>query len=179
MCSYCPTSSSLRRSTAVMWNSWPISASLRIPRLFKTHGRARSRSGADTINRVFRSAGSLLSLFLFYVAILAMYAVLSACNSSRIETDGLESPPRLHFDTFPQAMLALFTVSTGEGWTELMFHDIQITKAAIPFYITFFILVNYIKLQSRHRPCSKIWNCATWKRRSCNRKSWSRGRCDA
>ena len=132
-------------SAAVMWNRGVNLTSLRIPRLFKTHGRARSRSGADTINRVFRSAGSLLSLFLFYVAILAMYAVLGMQLFAN-RNDGLESPPRLHFDTFPQAMLALFTVSTGEGWTELMFHDIQITKAAIPFYITFFILVNYIVL---------------------------------
>ena len=132
-------------SAAVMWNRGVNLTSLRIPRLFTTHGRARSRSGADTINRVFRSAGSLLSLFLFYVAILAMYAVLGMQLFAN-RNDGLESPPRLHFDTFPQAMLALFTVSTGEGWTELMFHDIQITKAAIPFYITFFILVNYIVL---------------------------------
>ena len=53
-------------------------------------------------------------------------------------------------------MLALFTVSTGEGWTELMFHDIQITKAAIPFYITFFILVNYIVFNCHRRRARKF-----------------------
>ena len=132
-------------SATVMWGKGMNLTSLRIPRLFKTFGPAKSRAGVDTINRVFKSLGSLLSLFLFYVAILAMYAVLGMQLFANRDA-GLEDTPRLHYNTFPQAMLALFVASTGEGWTDLMFHGVQITKAAIPFYISFFVLVNYIVL---------------------------------
>ena len=132
-------------SATVMWGKGMNLTSLRIPRLFKTFGPAKSQTGVDTINRVFKSLGSLLSLFLFYVAILAMYAVLGMQLFANRDA-GLEDMPRLHYNTFPQAMLALFVASTGEGWTDLMFHGVQITNAAIPFYISFFVLVNYIVL---------------------------------
>lgn len=132
-------------SAMVIWGKGMNLTSLRIPRLFKTFGAAKPRSGADTIHRVFRSLGSLFSLFLFYVAVLAMYAVLGMQLFANRGVSG-DDAPRLNYDTFPQAMLAVFVTSTGEGWTELMYHGVQITEAAIPFYISFFILVNYIIL---------------------------------
>ena len=131
-------------SAMVMWEKGINLTPLRIPRLFKSFEQSRRRS-RDTITRVFRSLGALFSLFLFYSVILAMYAVLGMqlfANQHGLTEDA----PRLNYDTFPKAMLTLFTASTGEGWTDLMFHGILITKAAIPFYITFFILVNYIVL---------------------------------
>lgn len=132
-------------SAMVIWGKGMNMTSLRILGLFTSVGASKSRSGAETIHRVFRSLGSLLSLFLFYAAILAMYAVLGMQLFAN-RSAGFEDAPRLNYDTFPQAMLTVFVTSTGEGWTELMFHGLQITKAAIPFYISFFILVNYIIL---------------------------------
>jgi len=131
-------------SAMVMWNKGINLTPLRIPRLFRTFDRS-PRRGKDTINRVFRSLGSLFSLFLFYTVILAMYAVLGMQLFVN-RGDALKDAPRLNYDTFPKAMLTLFAVSTGEGWTSLMFHEILISTAAIPFYITFLILVNYIVL---------------------------------
>ena len=132
-------------SAMVIWGRGMNLTSLRILRLFTSVSASKSHTGADTIHRVFRSLGSLFSLFLFYVAILAMYAVLGMQLFAN-RSAGFEDAPRLNYDTFPQAMLTVFVTSTGEGWTELMFHGLQITKAAIPFYISHFILVNYIIL---------------------------------
>ena len=87
-------------SATVMWGKGMNLTSLRIPRLFKTFGPAKSQTGVDTINRVFKSLGSLLSLFLFYVAILAMYAVLGmqlfANRDAGLER---EAPPKFVIST--------------------------------------------------------------------------------
>ena len=49
--------------------------------------------------------------------------------------------PRENFDTFPQAMLTMFTVSTGEGWTDLLYNAMRIEPRTTPaFFVVFFIV---------------------------------------
>jgi len=42
--------------------------------------------------------------------------------------------------------LAIFTVSTGEGWVAMLYHYRRVTWLATPYFVTFYVLVNYVIL---------------------------------
>ena len=132
-------------SAMTIWGMGVNLSPFRILRLFMKDGGMKKKGGFDVIARVFRSMGSLASLLLFYVATLAMYAVFGMQIFARRDAEFADTP-RLNYDTFPQAMLTLFVTSTGEGWTDMMYHGVRVTPVAIPYYITFFVLVNYVIL---------------------------------
>jgi len=132
-------------SAMTIWGVGVNLSPFRILRLFIKDDGTKKKGGFDVIARVFRSMGSLVSLLLFYVATLAMYAVFGMQLFARRDAE-FEDAPRLNYDTFPQAMLTLFVTSTGEGWTDMMYHGVRVTPVAIPYYITFFVLVNYVIL---------------------------------
>ena len=121
----------------------------------------RSSSGGenDTLARVFRSFGTMLSLLCFYGVVLAAYALLGMQLFPKYATDALKKRdddanidnvtvpyPRENFETYPNALLAIFTVSTGEGWVAMLYHFRRVTWLATPYFVSFFVLVNYVVL---------------------------------
>ena len=99
---------------------------------------------------MFASSGALASLAGFYVALSAAFALLGMqLYGGRWEDVPPDEPsmPRENFDTFPDAMLTMFAVSTGEGWTNLLYNAMRLEpRATPPFLIVFFVLVNYVLL---------------------------------
>ena len=124
-----------------------------------TTSRTSSGNGNDTLARVFKSLGTMLSLLCFYGVVLATYALLGMQLFPKYATDALrrrdikansDSPtieyPRENFETYPNALLAIFTVSTGEGWVAMLYHYRRVTWLATPYFVTFYVLVNYVIL---------------------------------
>ncbi len=113
-------------------------------------GRIHRRASGDVLRRVFASSGALASLAGFYVALSAAFALLGMqLYGGRWEDVPPDEPsmPRENFDTFPDAMLTMFAVSTGEGWTNLLYNAMRLEpRATPPFLIVFFVLVNYVLL---------------------------------
>ena len=124
-----------------------------------TTTRSSSGGGNDTLARVFRSFGTMLSLLCFYGVVLAAYALLGMQLFPKYATDALKKRdddanidnvtvpyPRENFETYPNALLAIFTVSTGEGWVAMLYHFRRVTWLATPYFVSFFVLVNYVVL---------------------------------
>ena len=113
-------------------------------------GPIHRRASGDVLRRVFASSGALASLAGFYVALSAAFALLGMqLYGGRWEDVPPDEPsmPRENFDTFPDAMLTMFAVSTGEGWTNLLYNAMRLEpRATPPFLIVFFVLVNYVLL---------------------------------
>ena len=116
-----------------------------------------SGSSNDTLARVFKSLGTMLSLLCFYGVVLASYAVLGMQLFPKYATDVLKKydsenepnsseSPRENFETYPNALLAIFTISTGDGWVSMLYHYRRVTWLATPYFITFYVLVNYVVL---------------------------------
>jgi hypothetical protein len=104
----------------------------------------------DTLMQVFASLGSLLSLAGFYAVLSAAFALLGMqIYGGRWNDVDPRGPamPRENFDSFAEAMLTMFTVSTGEGWTDLLYNAMRLEPWITPaFFIVFFVLVNYVLL---------------------------------
>ena len=101
----------------------------------------------------------MLSLLCFYGVVLAAYALLGMQLFPKYATDALKKRdddanidnvtfpyPRENFETYPNALLAIFTVSTGEGWVAMLYHFRRVTWLATPYFVSFFVLVNYVVL---------------------------------
>ena len=138
----------------------PVSSMANSPSRTRTTGAvAASSAGAaalrethctrkDTLTQVLSSLGSLLPLAGFYALLLSAFALLGM-QAYGGRWNEVEDPimPRENFDTFPQAMLTMFTVSTGEGWTRLLYNAMRLEPWFTPvFFIIFVILVNYVLL---------------------------------
>lgn len=121
--------------------------------------RVKRNGSNDTLARIFKSLGTMLSLLCFYGVMLASYALLGVQLFPKYATDALKRRddeagidastfkyPRENFETYPKALLAMFTVSTGEGWVAMLYHYQRVTWLATPYFVTFFALVNYVVL---------------------------------
>ena len=97
--------------------------------------RVKRNGSNDTLARIFKSLGTMLSLLCFYGVMLASYALLGMQLFPKYATDALKRRddeagidastfkyPRENFETYPKALLAMFTVSTGEGWVAMLYH---------------------------------------------------------
>ena len=121
--------------------------------------RVKRNGSNDTLARIFKSLGTMLSLLCFYGVMLASYALLGMQLFPKYATDALKRRddeagidastfkyPRENFETYPKALLAMFTVSTGEGWVAMLYHYQRVTWLMTPYFVTFFALVNYVVL---------------------------------
>ena len=128
-----------------------------------TTTRSSSGGGNDTLARVFRSFGTMLSLLCFYGVVLAAYALLGMQLFPKYATDALKKRdddaniddltvpyPRENFETYPNALLAIFTVSTGEGWVAMLYHFRRVTWLATPYFVSF-SFSSIRRLGSHHR----------------------------
>eukprot|EP00736_Rhodelphis_marinus_P006678 Rmarinus@m.195 len=102
------------------------------------------RSLIDTVLQSFTSIvnfSGLLGLFLFIYALVGM-----SLYGGEFYVDG--EVPRENFDDFLSSFTAIFQLLTGENWNEMMYLGIDccMTLPAVVFYVSFFILGNYILL---------------------------------
>eukprot|EP00899_Mesostigma_viride_P019380 jgi/Mesvir1/27443/Mv07229-RA.2 len=106
---------------------------LRVVRIFRLVPRARGlRTLFQTL--VFSlpalvNVGSVLSLFFFIFSIMGMNLFGQIKHGDYVTRHA-------NFETFPNAMLLLFRMSTGENWNGVM-HDCMITRACIQVYPPF------------------------------------------
>ena len=129
-----------------------------------TTTRSSSGGGNDTLARVFRSFGTMLSLLCFYGVVLAAYALLGMQLFPKYATDALKKRdddanidnltvpyPRENFETYPNALLAIFTVSTGEGWVAMLYHFRRVHLARDAVFRLLFRSRQLRRLESHHR----------------------------
>jgi len=58
-----------------------------------------------------------------------------------------DEPPPVKFSTFPDAMLSLFQVITGEGWVDIMHSAMEGSRSAAPaYFISYYVVVNFVLL---------------------------------
>jgi hypothetical protein len=127
--------------------------SLQAARVFRVvQGFAPLRRLFSTAFRRAEAVADLVGLLALLTAVggLAFSQIFGA--QVRSVPEGVSLPePRLLFDTFPQAMLTLFVITTGENWPSVM-ENIQIagtpTAKALSFLIIIWLfLMNWIILQ--------------------------------
>lgn len=104
---------------------------------------------ASLLNSVRSIASLLLLLFLFIVifSLLGMQVFGGKFNFSE------HRPRRSNFDNFPQALISVFQILTGEEWTSIMYNGIMAYGGpVIPgilvaiYFIVLFVCGNYILL---------------------------------
>ncbi|XP_004685306.1 PREDICTED: voltage-dependent L-type calcium channel subunit alpha-1S [Condylura cristata] len=124
---------------------------IRLLRLFKItkYWTSLSNLVASLLNSVRSIASLLLLLFLFIV----IFALLGMqLFGGRYDFEDTEER-RSNFDTFPQALISVFQVLTGEDWTSVMYNGIMAYGGpSYPgvlvciYFIILFICGNYILL---------------------------------
>ena len=91
----------------------------------------------------------LLVLFMYITAVCGMelYAFRVRFKDGVASSDG--TSPRINFDTFPEAMTAMFALLTNDDWNAIMYDFLRACED--PETITFFVLIvivgNFILLQ--------------------------------
>uniref|UniRef100_A0A8C5XIE4 Voltage-dependent L-type calcium channel subunit alpha n=1 Tax=Microcebus murinus TaxID=30608 RepID=A0A8C5XIE4_MICMU len=124
---------------------------IRLLRIFKItkYWTSLSNLVASLLNSIRSIASLLLLLFLFIV----IFALLGMqLFGGRYDFEDLEVR-RSNFDTFPQALISVFQVLTGEDWTSLMYNGIMAYGGpSYPgvlvciYFIILFVCGNYILL---------------------------------
>ncbi|XP_037352726.1 voltage-dependent L-type calcium channel subunit alpha-1S [Talpa occidentalis] len=124
---------------------------IRLLRLFKItkYWTSLSNLVASLLNSIRSIASLLLLLFLFIV----IFALLGMqLFGGRYDFEDTEER-RSNFDTFPQALISVFQVLTGEDWTSVMYNGIMAYGGpSYPgvlvciYFIILFICGNYILL---------------------------------
>ncbi|MEQ2297216.1 hypothetical protein AMECASPLE_032539, partial [Ameca splendens] len=124
---------------------------IRLLRIFKVtkYWTSLSNLVASLLNSVRSIASLLLLLFLFIVifSLLGMQVFGGKFNFDD------HRPRRSNFDNFPQALISVFQILTGEEWTNIMYNGIMAYGGPeIPgilvsiYFIVLFICGNYILL---------------------------------
>ncbi|XP_034552541.1 dihydropyridine-sensitive L-type skeletal muscle calcium channel subunit alpha-1-like [Notolabrus celidotus] len=124
---------------------------IRLLRLFKVtkYWKSLSNLVASLLNSVRSIASLLLLLFLFIVifSLLGMQVFGGKFNFSN------HRPRRSNFDNFPQALISVFQVLTGEDWTSIMYNGIMAYGGPVfpgilvaIYFIILFVCGNYILL---------------------------------
>ncbi|XP_075396642.1 voltage-dependent L-type calcium channel subunit alpha-1S [Tenrec ecaudatus] len=124
---------------------------IRLLRLFKItkYWTSLSNLVASLLNSIRSIASLLLLLFLF----MAIFALLGMqLFGGRYDFEDMEVQ-RSNFDNFPQALISVFQVLTGEDWTSVMYNGIMAYGGpaypgilACIYFIILFICGNYILL---------------------------------
>ncbi|XP_051789747.1 voltage-dependent L-type calcium channel subunit alpha-1D-like isoform X2 [Erpetoichthys calabaricus] len=124
---------------------------VRLLRIFKVtrHWASLSNLVASLLNSMKSIASLLLLLFLFIIifALLGMQLFGGKFNFDETQTK------RSTFDTFPQALLTVFQILTGEDWNSVMYDGIMAYGGPVfpgmivsVYFIILFICGNYILL---------------------------------
>uniref|UniRef100_A0A3Q0T4L5 Voltage-dependent L-type calcium channel subunit alpha n=1 Tax=Amphilophus citrinellus TaxID=61819 RepID=A0A3Q0T4L5_AMPCI len=124
---------------------------IRLLRILKVtkYWKSLSNLVASLLNSVRSIASLLLLLFLFIVifSLLGMQVFGGKFNFSD------HRPRRSNFDNFPQALISVFQILTGEDWTSIMYNGIMAYGGpVIPgilvsiYFIILFVCGNYILL---------------------------------
>jgi len=127
---------------------------LRVTRLFKL---VRSFQGLQKIiNTLIFSLPSLMNVGALSFLVYFIYSILGCFLFNTIQTGQLIDD-QVHFRNAAAAFVTLFRCSTGESWYVIMFDTIYPTTctagnsscgtpAAVPFWITFIVICQYIFL---------------------------------
>lgn len=88
------------------------------------------------------SVGSLLLLQLY------IFAIFAVALFGHVPQDGpLGSMTSLiNFTTFPHSLLVMFKMLTGENWNFIMHDCMVVTWLAVPFFVTFVVLGQFVLL---------------------------------
>ena len=110
----------------------------------RTSGSVKTLFSEGSLILQIVSAGStLFSLFMFFLIVIAVFSILGMMFfGGKFQFDG--ERPRQHFDTFPDAFLTMFSVTTGEQWVDVMWNGLRVHWISAPFFILFYILTSYV-----------------------------------
>ena len=110
----------------------------------RTSGSVKTLFSEGSLILQIVSAGStLFSLFMFFLIVIAVFSILGMMFfGGRFVFNGVR--PRQHFDTFPDAFLTMFSVTTGEQWVDVLWDGLRVHWISAPFFILFYILTSYV-----------------------------------
>jgi len=119
---------------------------LRACRLFRLLRLLRQMR--QLIDVIMSSAKAISNLVVFIMASLIIFGILGVQLFAGRVFDGDGELPRANFDTFPEALLALFQVMTGEDWNAMMYNVMRDqTYMGAGFFIVFFVFANFILME--------------------------------
>ncbi|KRX18133.1 Muscle calcium channel subunit alpha-1 [Trichinella nelsoni] len=126
--------------------------SARLLRLFKvTRYWDSLRNLVASLLNSLRSIVSLLLLLFLFIVIFALLGM--QIFGGKFKFDPFGSKPRSNFDSFPQSLLTVFQILTGEDWNSVMYAGIQsfggassIGIVVCVYFIVLFVCGNYILL---------------------------------
>uniref|UniRef100_A0A8D0E689 Voltage-dependent L-type calcium channel subunit alpha n=1 Tax=Salvator merianae TaxID=96440 RepID=A0A8D0E689_SALMN len=124
---------------------------IRLLRLFKItkYWTSLNNLVASLLNSI-RSIASLLTLLFLFIVIFALLGM--QLFGGRFDFDDVQIR-RSNFDNFPQALISVFQVLTGEDWTSIMYNGIMSYGGPVYpgvlvcfYFIVLFVCGNYILL---------------------------------
>jgi len=130
---------------------------LRVFRLFRLFRLLRHmRQLIDVVMSSAMAISNLLVFIAFAVMIFAIFGMQSFGGNVKECEDGECETPRANFDNFPQSIVCLFQVLTGEDWTDILYNVMNSYEngggtsdkyfGAIFMYI-FYVFANYVLME--------------------------------
>ncbi|KAK3287065.1 Caveolin-2 [Cymbomonas tetramitiformis] len=117
----------------------------------------RIKGVGQLFEALYRSVGGLVHVFGLMLLVFYVYAVCGVTVFGEVKYQHFINS-QCNFSTFPQALMTLFRIATGESWNGIM-HDLRISepdcdssqgncgsKFAIPYVVSFVVGVQFIML---------------------------------
>jgi len=128
---------------------WSNLTTFRLFKFFRSKSPSRKStkrsSNPGTLAKIMSRLDALVSLFVFFFTATVLFALLGMqFFSGKLSINGVE--PRANFNSFGDAMLTVFQVSTGEQWIDVMYNAMRVHWVSPIFFVVIFVFLNYLVL---------------------------------